>query len=133
MENLETKNKFVELRAKGNSFQSIGNTLGVSKQTLINWSKDLQIKINNLRTVEYDALLSKYKLNKQKKLEFYGEFLEKVYSEIQKRNLEELPTEKLFHLYLKINDSLEKDMPSIVLESTTDTWSLSDITTKWEA
>lgn len=133
MENIETKNKFVELRAKGNSFQSIADKLGVSKQTLINWSKELQMEINNLRTVEYDALVSKYRLNKQKKLELYGEFLDKVYSEIQKRSLEDLSTEKLFHLYLKINTSLDKDMPNLLLEGTTDAWALSDMTTKWEA
>ncbi len=132
MENIDAKNKFVELRAKGNSFQSIADSLGVSKQTLINWSKELKMEISNLRTVEYDALLAKYKLNKQKKLELYGEFLEKVTSEIQKRSLEDLSTDKLFHLYLKINDSLEKDMPSLVLEGTSD-WTISDLTTKWEA
>lgn len=133
MNNIETKEKFIELRAKGNSFQSIAISLGVSKQTLINWSKELHMEINNLRTVEYDALITKYRLNKQKKLEVYGEILDKVCKEIQKRDFVELSTEKLFHLYLKINDSLDRDMPSMLLEGTANAWSLSDKTTKWEA
>lgn len=41
MEILETKQQFIELRAKGWSFDKIAKKLGKAKQTLIDWSKEL--------------------------------------------------------------------------------------------
>ena len=48
---LEVQNQFVELRAKGNSYDNIAKTLGVSKSTLLSWSKDLSMAIENERNV----------------------------------------------------------------------------------
>jgi len=41
MKDQQTKEKFIELRAKGLSFDKISRELRISKQTLINWSKKL--------------------------------------------------------------------------------------------
>ena len=42
MELLQTKERFIELRAKGWSFDKIAKETGKAKQTLIDWSKELQ-------------------------------------------------------------------------------------------
>ena len=47
MELLETKERFIELRAKGWSFDKIAKEIGKAKQTLIDWSKELQDEIAN--------------------------------------------------------------------------------------
>ena len=60
MGNSEKKNKFVELRAKGMSFENIAKELGICKQTCINWSKDLEFQVNNLKAIEMEALQEKY-------------------------------------------------------------------------
>jgi len=39
----EKKEQFVELRIKEETFESIAKELEVSKQTLINWSKEYEI------------------------------------------------------------------------------------------
>ncbi len=44
MKNLSLKERFVELRAKGHSYSSIAKELKKSKQTIINWSKELQFE-----------------------------------------------------------------------------------------
>ncbi len=49
MKDNETKNKFIELRAKGFSFAKISKELKTSKQTLVTWSKDLTLEIKNLK------------------------------------------------------------------------------------
>lgn len=49
MKDQETKEKFVELRAKGLSFDRIAAELHVSKQSLINWAKELETEIGNMR------------------------------------------------------------------------------------
>ena len=38
----EVKNKFIEFRARGLTYNKILVKLGVSKTTLINWSKDYE-------------------------------------------------------------------------------------------
>jgi len=45
MEIIETKHQFIKLRAKGYSFDKIAEELGKAKQTLIGWSKDLDLVI----------------------------------------------------------------------------------------
>ena len=42
MEILETKHRFIELRAKGYSFDKIALELNKAKQTLIDWSRELK-------------------------------------------------------------------------------------------
>ena len=37
---LDERQQFIELRAKGYSFQKISDELNISKPTLIEWSKD---------------------------------------------------------------------------------------------
>ena len=56
MEAIETKERFIELRAKGWSFDKIAKELGKAKQTLIDWSKELQDEIANRKALELEAL-----------------------------------------------------------------------------
>lgn len=44
MNKQEQKERFLELRIGGDTFDTIASKLGVSKQTLINWNIDLEIK-----------------------------------------------------------------------------------------
>ena len=44
MTHLETQNRFVGLRAEGWSFDRIAQELGVSKPTLIDWSRKYQLE-----------------------------------------------------------------------------------------
>lgn len=116
MENTEAKQKFVELRAKGNSFQKIAEELGVTKQTLINWSKDLQSEIRNLQALEHDVLLSKYKITKEHQIELYGELLEKISTELKSRNLQDLSVDKLYGVYFKLMENMRNVGDEITLE-----------------
>ena len=52
MELLQTKERFIELRAKGWSFDKIAKEIGKAKQTLIDWSKELQDEIANRKALE---------------------------------------------------------------------------------
>jgi transposase len=44
----KTRERFMELRAKGHSFDKISEELKVSKPTLIQWRKDLEKQIAKL-------------------------------------------------------------------------------------
>ena len=57
MELISIKQEFIELRAKGWSFDKIAKKLGKAKQTLIDWSKELQDEIANRKAIELEALI----------------------------------------------------------------------------
>ena len=98
MKTQATKNKFMDLRAKGLSYDKIAKQLKVSKQTLINWSKELEIEIANLKAIELETLLEKYYGLKQKRIELFGKKLDALNKELEKRTLDEVSTGKLFEL-----------------------------------
>jgi len=110
MKNNEIKDKFIELRAQGYSYDNIAKELNVSKQTLINWSKEFQIEILNLRAISLEALQEKYFLTKEKKIEFMGELIRKLKAEADKRDLTKLTDRELFELILKFSERLDKEL-----------------------
>ena len=122
---LEVQDQFVELRAKGNSYDRIAKTLGVSKATLLQWSKDLSLEINNERNVAMDAIYEKHKLAKQHQMEMLGIQLGKVREELEKRDLSEVPTDKLITMQLKLLDAINSSGVNVVFKAEVDDWAMS--------
>jgi len=56
----ETKNKFIELRGQGLSFDKIVKELGVSKGTLLKWEKELKQEISEVRFIELESMIQNY-------------------------------------------------------------------------
>lgn len=109
MKDLETKNRFVELRAVGMSYQQIAKDLSVSKPTLIEWGKELAEQIHNYKTIELEALFEKYLVAKEQRIKLFGKFQEKISSELATRDLSAIPTGKLFELMLKFSLALREE------------------------
>ena len=97
----EIQQQFIELRAKGNSYDRIAKKLGVSKGTLIEWSRRLAVDTRNHQNVEMDILLEKHRLAKSHQIEMYGTQLNKVRDELEKRELSDISTDKLLAMELK--------------------------------
>ncbi len=110
MEGIETKERFIELRAKGWSFDKIAKELGKAKQTLIDWSKELQDEIANLKALELEALYEKHYLLKENRIETFGVLLRKLKDEIMSRDLSDVPTDKLLDLLLKYENQLKDEI-----------------------
>ncbi|HYA60484.1 MAG TPA: transposase family protein [Candidatus Acidoferrum sp.] len=117
MKDQETKERFMVLRAKGKSFSSIAQELNVSKQTLINWARDLRGEIDNLESIEVEALREKYSLTTQKRLEFLGENLNKIKSELESRDLSEIPTDRLLTMYFNCLKQLQAELRPLDFKS----------------
>ena len=60
MEILETKHRFIELRAKGYSFDKIALELNKAKQTLIDWSRELKEEIEIRKATELELIYESY-------------------------------------------------------------------------
>lgn len=103
------KEKFITLRAQGMSFDRLARELGKSKQTLVNWSKELEEEIANLKSMELEALNEQFFLSKQHKIRAFGEVLAKLKTEIDARDLSQVPTDKLMDLFLRYYAVLEAE------------------------
>ena len=107
---MEEKERFIELRAKGWSFDKIAKELGKAKQTLINWSKELEDEIANLKAMELEALYEKHYLLKENRIETFGVLLRKLKDEVMSRDLSDVPTDKLLDLLLKYENQLKDEI-----------------------
>ena len=135
MENRDDKiEMFIEMRARGNSFDRIAKTINVSKSTLIAWSKQYKLDLQNYKNIKADALLDKYKMTKQHQLESLGEQLEKIRNEIKKRDLSDIPTSKLLDMEVKVLETINNnDCIKIGFTENSGGMTPIEFTTSWEA
>jgi len=117
MEAIETKEKFIELRAKGCSFDKIAKEIGKAKQTLIDWSKELQDEIANRKALELEALYETYYLQRESRLQTFGAMLTKIKEEVENRDLSDVPTDKLLELLLKYNSQVKEEIVEPIYKS----------------
>lgn len=114
---LDSKQKFVELRAQGMSFAKISAKLDVSKQTLINWSKELQAEIANYKAIELEQLQQQYFMTRSARIEMLGELLTKTRTELLNRDLSDVPTEKLAGMLLALSKALDRERSALTFQS----------------
>lgn len=105
----ELKAQFIELKAKGWSYARISRRLKVSKSTLSNWRAELEGEIASLRAMELEALYERYYLAKEARIKLLGETLKAIQSELKTRKLEEVSTDKLLELLLKVFQELKEE------------------------
>jgi hypothetical protein len=117
METIDTKRRFIELRAKGYSFDKIAKELGKAKQTLLDWSRDLDQEIAQAKALELDSLYESYSLYKEARLKTLGEILSKLKKEVDKRDLIDLPTDRLLDLFLKYEGVVKESLVEPVFKS----------------
>ena len=117
MDTTELKERFIELRAKGWSFDKIAKETGKAKQTLIDWSKELQDEIANRKALELEALYESYYLLKENRLQTFGEMLTKIKTEVERRDLSDVPTDKLLDLFLKYNNQVKEEIVEPIFKS----------------
>lgn len=109
MKSKAIKEKFIELRAQGHSYASIAADLKVSKPTLIEWSQEFEFRITNLKTIEMETLQEKYLIQKQNRIELFGQQIQTIKAELSTRDMKEVSTEKLFDLLAKYTKALRDE------------------------
>lgn len=109
MKTKSEKEKFIQLRAEGNSFDKISGILNISKPTLINWNIEFKKEIDNLEYLKYQSILEQHKLIKQKRIEFLSEHLYKINEAINNKSYEDLPIRDLILIRKEFNLELMKE------------------------
>ena len=108
MHSEETIQRFIELRAQGCTYARLTTELNVSKPTLIAWSRKHQFQIQNLRTIELEALADKWLASVSDRVKALGEQLRRVEAEIAGRNPGDLTTAQLFTLARGLRRQIEQ-------------------------
>ena len=106
MKSNNEKEKFIELRASGLSFDKISEMLKISKPVLISWNVEFKKEINNLEYLRYQAILEQYKLIQEKRIEFLSIQLNKVNDAISKKNFEDSSLKELISIRKDLNIEL---------------------------
>jgi hypothetical protein len=91
----ETVRRFIELRAQGWTYARLMAELNVTKPTLIAWSRKHQFEIQNLHTIELEALRDKWLASTSERVNSLGEQLRRVETELARRDLAALTTPQL--------------------------------------
>ena len=110
---MEEKQRFIQLRGKGLSFDRIAEELSISKPTLIKWSGEFMAEVKEAQFYEFESLVEKYGLMRKSRFEVYCRALNSALHEFQERaeqgELKKVSTEKLFNLVEQLEERLERD------------------------
>ena len=110
---IEQKEQFIQLRARGYSFDKIAEELNISKNTLLGWSGELYEEVQEAVFNKQEKLLTQYEVMRCKRFETYSRLLSEVLKELNKRaennKLERMETDKLLKLALSVEERLERD------------------------
>jgi hypothetical protein len=104
----DTKKKFTELRAQGWSLARIAARLDVAKSTLVFWQRELQWDINTLRAIHREELQEKVLASLKKDLAQISAQRKALEKELARRKLDDVSTDKLFHLAALLRQQLQK-------------------------
>ena len=131
MKKLSKCQEFIKLRGLGESFQSIGDKIGISKQTLIVWSRKFNTELAEAKLRVLDNVIEEYDLAKSGRLKIVAKELSRLDAELSKRDLASISTSKLLQLKLKALDVVGKilDMGKIEVGGTI---AMSDPLLRWE-
>ena len=109
-EPFKTKQRFIELRAAGYSFDRISGELRKAKQTLLDWNREFKEEIATLRALELEKLYESYGLLAEHRITNLGKILSAIRTELHERELDDIPTDKLLELFLKVSDRAQGEL-----------------------
>lgn len=109
MNNIEKKNNFILLRAKGKSYTEITKELEIAKGTCTEWEKELKQQIADKKAEELESLYNCYYMTKEAKIKELGETLKKIDKAIEQADFSNTSTEKLLELKLKYQEALQAE------------------------
>ena len=108
---IQEKEKFIQLRAQGLSFDKIAEELNISKNTLLKWQGEFFEEVKEAQFTEYENLLNEYQVHRTKRFEQNCKLLKAVYAELEKRTerLEKCSVPELEKLAEKLEKRIEEE------------------------
>ena len=107
---VDDQTRFIELRAKGNSFDRIAQEIDTSKPTLLKWQKEFSEQISELKFFHFESLAEQYSLMRIQRLEYLAELYQRIRQELESRDLGNASTEKLIEILTKLESKLISEL-----------------------
>jgi len=108
MYDTDTKNQFLELRAKGWSLSRIAEQLNIARRTLVTWNRLEYEQIRTLRSIEREALQEKILATHEQELVRLKTELDRLEAELAKRRVEVVSIENLYRLSALVRAAIRK-------------------------
>jgi hypothetical protein len=108
MHDADTKNQFLELRAKGLSLRRIADRLKVAQRTLVDWNRQEHEQIRTLRAIEFEAIQEKILATHEQELTRLKLELDRLETELGKRTVQYVSTESLYRLTVLLRGEIRK-------------------------
>jgi hypothetical protein len=113
VKDLLSKEKFIQLRAQGFSFDKISKEMGISKPTLIKWNQEYSKEVSNLIFFYSENLIEEFRLLRIHKIESLSCTLNRVLEEISKRSFENVSTKDLISIAFSLEAKLKENVSEI--------------------
>lgn len=108
--NAKVKLRVIELRAEGMSYAKIAEALKIAKQTAVDIVRENQDEVATLQAVEMEAVFEAEQVNLRGRVEQLSALQAKLRDEIAKRDLSQVPTDKLITLFIKTTQALKDEV-----------------------
>ena len=100
---------FILLRIEGKSFDEIATALKTSKQTAIEWNKQLLVKtaITEGQALKINGIVKTFQFNLENRLNTYLKISEKINNELRQRDFTDLNTDTLLKMSIANDDRIK--------------------------
>lgn len=104
--------RVIELRAEGVSYDKISKEVGIAKQTAVDIAREQLDSISTLQAIKMEAIFEAERVNARGRIEQLAALHTRLREEIERRNLADLPTEKLISLHQNLWHSQRRSIYS---------------------
>ena len=100
--------RFVELRARGASYQDIADILHCAKSTLIKWNNELSDEITQYKDATKNDILYDYQVARDNRLRYFAELYRDIKNELSRRSFRTVPSDKLYAMLEKCSKHIDE-------------------------
>jgi predicted site-specific integrase-resolvase len=108
MKTQETKLKFIEMRARGLSFDKISAELEVAASTLYRWEGAMSAEIDARMRAERERIIAEFNLAENERLQRYCALYQRVSAQVDKDYLQIVPTHHLLRMMMTLDKKISK-------------------------
>jgi hypothetical protein len=108
MKSNETKLKFIEMRARGLSFDKIAAELDVAASTLYRWESIMSAEIDARTRAERERIIAEFNLAENERLQRYCSLYQRVSAQVDKDYLQIVPTHHLLRMMMTLDWKISK-------------------------
>ena len=110
MKDNKIKEKFILLRGEGLSFDKIAKMINVSKPTLIEWQKEFNNEIKEIKEIRFNEILEKYNMIKEKRIERIARELDLAWKAYEKIDYKDMNKRELLMVIIRLEKRLKDEI-----------------------